>query len=854
MEGIQVRGARAHNLRNVDVDLPRNALVVLTGVSGSGKSSLAIDTIFAEGQRRFLESLPAGERRALRQLPRPDVDAIHGLPPTVSIDQRQRPADRRSTLSTLTGIADFLRLLFARTGAAHCPGCGRPVSRQSPRAIVDQILRLDDRRKAMILAPWVRGQTGEHRQAFQDISQAGFVRARVDGEIMDAADPPQLAKNKSHEIEAVVDRIIIKEGIRERLQESVDLALKHGGGTCLVSWQEGDTWHDRLFSERFACPDCERSFPELEPRSFSFNSPYGACLVCNGLGVVEESEAAAGVCPACQGERLNEFSRAVTVAGITIGQFTKMTSAEALGFVDSELPRPSKREPRIGAGPDSPTDPAREKVLQRVVPEIANRLRFLLKVGLDYLTLDRPANTLSGGEFQRTRLAACLGTGLRGACYVLDEPTAGLHPRDTRRLMETLFELRDQGNSVLVVEHDLECMRRADWLVDLGPGAGAEGGKIIASATPAEVADNPESITAKYLRGTYGPLTLTLSPEGRGDKAVSPAQRLTLSGARRHNLKNVTLEVPLGKLVCVTGVSGSGKSSLISETLVPAVRQRLAGKIVSSPDYDELKGFEPISQVIEIDQTPLGRSAVSTPATYSGMWDEVRKLYAKTRDSRVRGFKAGRFSFNSRDGRCPECKGRGTKPVEMDFLPDAEVECPVCRGARFNRQTLSIKFRGKSVADVLAMPVSEALEFFRNFDRLHAMLSTFAEVGLGYLLLGQSAPTLSGGEAQRVKLATELARGNIAPALFVLDEPTLGLHPADVDRLLQLLHRLVESGHSAIVVEHHEDVMAAADWIIDLGPEGGDQGGEIIAAGIPAEIAQRKSPTGEALRGRSRMR
>ncbi len=834
MDGIPGARARVHNLRNVDVDFPRQALVVLTGVSGSGKSSLAIDTLFAEGERRFLESLPAGERQAQSQLPRPDVEAIHGLPPTVCIDQRQRPADRRSTLATLTGMADFLRLLFARAGVAHCPGCGRVVSRQSSRAIVDQILRLEDRKKVMVLAPWIRGETGEHRQVFEDISQAGFVRARVDAEVIDAANPPKLAKTKRHDIEAVVDRIVLKQGIRGRLQESVDLALKHGGGSCLISWQEGSDWQDRLFSERFACPDCERSFSPLEPRSFSFNSPYGACPECHGLGVVEDTQkddaSEPRICPACRGGRLNDFALAVTLADCSIWEFTQKTTADALDFVNSLS--------------EQPADEVRQKIMSRTLPEIANRLRFLLKVGLEYLTLDRPTTTLSGGEFQRSRLAACLGTGLRGACYVLDEPTAGLHPRDTARLIGTLLELRDQGNTVFVVEHDVQCMRQADWLVDLGPGAGKAGGRVIASGTPGDVAENPDSITAKYLRRNQPG---SVPPESI---AETPKQFLTLTGARRHNLKDVTLRVPIGVLTCVTGVSGSGKSSLISQTLVPAVRQVISDGKVASAEFDDLAGWESLSGIVEINQSPLGRSAMSTPATYSGMWDEVRKLFAKTRESRVRGFKARRFSFNSREGRCPECKGRGVRRVEMHFLPDVDIECPICRGARFNRQTLSVRFRGKTVADVLAMSISEAADFFQNFEKLRQMLATFAEVGLGYLQLGQSAVTLSGGEAQRVKLATELCKGRLEPALFVLDEPTLGLHPADVERLLYLLRRLVGEGHTVLVVEHQEDVMAAADWIIDLGPEGGAKGGEIIAAGPPANIAKNPSPTGEVLRGR----
>ena len=840
---MQIRGARVHNLSGIDLDLPLGKLVVLTGVSGSGKSSLAIDTIFAEGQRRFLESLPARKRLALNQLPRPDVDTIHNLPPTICIDQRGRSADRRSTLATLTGIADFLRLLYARAGEAHCPGCGRTVSRQTAKAIVEQILRLEERKKVMILAPWVRGKIGSHAKAFEEIGKAGFVRARVNGEVIDAADPPKLEKTHRHEIAAVVDRLIIKDGIEDRVRESIHLALKHGDGSCLVSWQEGEGWKDQLYSERFACPECERSFPELQPRSFSFNSPYGACPNCQGLGVIEkESETQPIPCPECNGARLNEFSRAVTVADCTIGQFMGFSIGESLRSSDEALSELKSEESH-----KAPTEVAQQMVSNRLWPEIRRRLEFLAKVGLDYLTLDRPTNTLSGGEFQRARLAACLGTGLRGACYVLDEPTTGLHPRDTLRLLGTLTELRDQGNTVLVVEHDLESMRQADWLVDLGPGAGTHGGRVVAAGTPPELMKVQESLTAAFLQKESGDQDRGSERVERDSPVTDANDQIVLTGARRHNLKNVTLKLPLGCLVCVTGVSGSGKSSLISETLVPAVRGKLSKDQKAATDFDQIKGWESLDAIVEIDQSPLGRSAQSTPATYSKIWDELRKLFATTRESRVRGFKAGRFSFNSRSGQCPECKGRGNQVVEMHFLPDVEIECPACKGARFNRQTLAVQFRGKSPADVLAMPMSEAVEFFENFARLKTMLATFVDVGLGYLLLGQSAKTLSGGEAQRVKLASHLARPSEEKALFVLDEPTTGLHPADVQKLIQTLKKLTRTGQSVIVVEHQEAVMAVSDWIIDLGPDGGANGGEILAEGAPLEIAKTDSPTGRAL-------
>ena len=881
-----------HNLRDVDVDIPRDALVVITGVSGSGKSSLAFDTLFAEGQRRYLESLSTYTRQFLNQLERPDADLIDGLPPTISIDQRAGSLSRRSTLATATEIYDYLRLLYARAGQAHCVGCGRPVTQQSPQAVVEQILALEERRRVMILAPLVRGRKGLHRDVFERISKEGFVRARVDGQIVDAADPPELDGRKLHDIEAVIDRIVVKDGIRTRLQESVDLALKHAEGACLVSHQEGDEWHDRLYSTRFACSDCGLSFPELEPRSFSFNSPYGACEACDGLGVARDAETrghgegamggtrnegrkslsprlrvSASPCPDCGGSRLGPFSRGVTIAGVPIHELTAMTVADAADFVD-----------RLADALDADSDeliftPEGRLAARSALPDIVSRLRFLREVGLDYLTLDRPTRTLAGGEFQRARLAGCLGSGLMGVCYILDEPTIGLHPRDVGRLIETLEGLRDQGNSVLVVEHDGLVMRRSDHLIDLGPGAGSDGGRIVAAGTPDEVSRQADSITGRYLSGVAKIDRLSRR------RLIDPQNTLTLTGARLHNLKDVTLRVPLQTLTCVTGVSGSGKSSLIAGTLTPAVRRALAvchgsasrakgqnrthtadtavahvaAKDADARDasdlFDSLTGAEQIDRIVEIDQSPLGRTGRSNPATYSGVWNEVRKVFAKTREARLRGYTARRFSFNAKQGRCAECGGQGTKRIEMNFMPDMHVVCSRCKGARFNRQTLAIRFRGKNVADVLAMRIEEAAGFFENFAKLHAILSTFVDVGLGYLCLGQSSLTLSGGEAQRVKLAAELGRSTSGRTLFVLDEPSTGLHAADVEKLISLCQRLVDRQNSVLVIEHQLDVIAAADWLIDLGPEGGEAGGSIVAEGPPSEVASVEAGhTGRALK------
>lgn len=831
-ESISVRGARVHNLQNIDVDIPRDRLVVITGVSGSGKSSLAFDTIFAEGQRRYLESLSTYTRQFLNQMERPDIDSIEGLPPTMSVDQRVGSVALRSTLATATEIYDYLRLLYARAGTAHCPDCGLTVESQSTQTIVDQILALEERRKVMILAPIVRGRKGAHRDVFEKIAREGLVRARVNGEVVDAADAPDLAANTTHNIEAVIDRIVVKDGIRGRLQESVDLAVRHGDGMCLITHQDGEQWIDHLYSTTFACANCSTSFPNLEPRSFSFNSPYGACDVCSGLGVIAEQNAkededlgdifAQPKCSACEGTRLTAFPRHVTFGDMTLPQLTALPVVDGLEFTSRLLSLVDELPPADAA------------VAKQTLPEVQRRLEFLVRVGLDYVSLDRPSRTLSGGEFQRARLASCLGAGLLGACYVLDEPTIGLHPRDTDRLMQTLLSLRDQGNTVILVEHDMDIVKQADHVVDLGPGAGREGGRVVATGHATELASSPDSITGRFLENAQPEL-----PQRRHPVATNT---LLISEVHNHNVRGVTVEIPLGLLVSVTGVSGSGKSSLVNFA-VPMIRRAIEG--AESP---QLKGADGLERIIEVDQSPIGRSSRSNPATYSKMWDEIRRVFAKTRDARIRGYTARRFTFNAKEGRCEDCSGNGEQRIEMQFLPDIFVTCSTCRGKRYNRQTLAIRYRGKTIADVLAMRIDEAADFFENYPKLQTMLATFSNVGLGYLCLGQAARTLSGGEAQRVKLATELGRPASARTLFVLDEPTTGLHPADVQRLLEVLNGLVDRGDSVLVIEHNLDVIRRSDWIIDMGPEGGSAGGRVIATGTPEQIVKcEESHTGRAL-------
>jgi excinuclease ABC subunit A len=826
---IHVRGARVHNLQNVHVEIPRQRLTVVTGVSGSGKSSLAFDVLHAESQRRFLESLSSETRARVATWQRPDVDVIDGLPPTIAVGQRSATASLRSTLASTTEILDYLRLLFARCGQAHCPQCGRELAARTTQEIVDQILRMEEGRKVMLLAPRVRSQRGQHREEFESIAKAGFVRARVDGQIVEAACPPALPKSQPHSIDAVVDRIVVKAGLQARLRESIELALKHGDGTVVLSEQVGDGWRDRAYSSRFACAECRISFAELEPRTLSFNSPHGACLSCRGLGVIAAEDADPAeiterqseqreLCSDCAGTRLNSFARAVRFRGRTLPEMLRLTVSQCTAIVSDWQSAESQAVDLVTA-----------RVLERTLPAIRGRLEFLIRVGADYLTLDRPARSLSGGEFQRARLAACLGSGLVGACYVLDEPTVGLHPKDTAAMIATLHELRDQGNTVLVVEHDPDVMRQADHLIELGPGAGADGGRLIASGSPDEVASNPASMTGPLIARKHLP-----NPEQ--DSVPSLPQQttqhgLTLSNVSVHNLHNLSVRIPLHALTAITGVSGSGKTSLVHHALVPYVREQLARQTAASEF--------PLARLVEITQAPLGRSATSNAATYSGLWDDVCHLFAQLRESKLRGFRADRFRFNSASGRCPECRGRGEQRIRLKLMPEVFVTCPACRGDRFNAATLQIRFRGLTVADVLRLRVEEARDLFANVPRIAAVLGTFQDVGLGYLRLGQPAATLSGGEAQRVKLATELSRVGSAPTLFVLDEPTTGLHPLDVEKLLTLLRRLVSAGHSVVVIEHHLDVIARADWMIDLGPGGGVRGGQIVAEGTPRDVAAR---------------
>ncbi len=924
-DAIRLRGVRVHNLRNLDLDIPRDRLVVITGPSGSGKSSLAFDTLFAEGQRQYIESLSVYARQFLHQMERPDVDLIDGLQPTISIDQQAGTHNPRSTVATVTEIYDYLRLLFSRAGEPYCYRCGEPIKQQTPEQIVASLAALAEGSRVMLLSPLVRGRKGQHPDAFETIRKAGFVRARVDGTVYELDAVPPLVKSRPHTIEAVVDRLIIRPGAETRLGESVQHALRHSEGliTALVldknADKQSDAWQELVYSTQHACPKCGLNYEELEPRTFSFNSPYGACATCEGLGArvafdmdlvapdrsqsladgaivpwrgapaeltarrrreiapvasehgfrwnqaldslkptalhalfvgegdfpgilgmldrefagattpaaLQRWERFRGVvtCPDCGGSRLRPEARSVRIAGRAIHETTGLTVDHALEFF---------------AGLDFAEEA--QPIARPIVTQVRTRLEFLASVGLNYLTLDRSADSLSGGELQRIRLASSIGSGLVGVCYVLDEPSIGLHPRDNARLIAALRSLEQHGNSVLVVEHDEAIMRAADHLIDLGPGAGAQGGQLVAQGTPAEVCADPNSLTGRYLAGQ-------LSIEVPSRRAVNAKRAITLEGVTTNNLKDVTASFPLSVLVGVTGVSGSGKSSLVNETLVRAVKRRLDGFGPKPGPHRHLTGVSSIDKLIEIDQTPIGRSPRSNPATYVGVFDEIRKLFAGTRDAQMRGYKASRFSFNVKGGRCEQCEGQGVQKIEMSFLPDLFVPCPECGGARFNRQTLEVRYRGQSIADVLAMSVEQALDFFENVSVIRRSLECLRDVGLGYLSLGQSSTTLSGGEAQRIKLATELARVDTGRTLYVLDEPTMGLHFDDIRRLLSVLSRLVDLGNTVIVIEHHLDVIKAVDWIIDLGPEGGEAGGRVTAVGTPEQVAAiENNDTGRYLR------
>ncbi|MEM8670647.1 MAG: excinuclease ABC subunit UvrA [Planctomycetota bacterium] len=818
---MQIRGARVHNLQNVDIDIRRDAMTVITGVSGSGKSSLAFDTLFAEGQRQYIDSLSAYARQFLDQIPRPDVDSIDGLAPTLAIDQKPGTSGTRSTVATVTEIYDYLRLLFARVGTPHCTECGSSISQQSPDAIRESLLALPEKTKLVLMAPLIRGRRGAHREVLESIRTAGLIRARVDGEIYLLEDLPELAPRKLHTIEAVVDRLSIREGVESRLHESVELALRLGSGVLsTLSQDESGDWQESLYSTAMACIECGASFPEIEPRTFSFNSPYGACPDCDGLGVVGEDRE---ICAECDGARLRSEARRVTIEGKAIHELTAMPLDETENWI---------------TGLSDRLPPLASRVAQPIEREVKRRLAFLQRVGVSYLTLDRSSETLSGGELQRVRLATSIGSGLVGVCYVLDEPSIGLHPADHDRLIECLRELQQQGNTVVVVEHDEATMLAADQLVDIGPAAGREGGHIIASGTPKQVARDKKSLTGQFLSGKRSvPIPVERRP-------ADTADWIELNGVTTHNLKRVDARFPIGRLIGVAGVSGSGKSSLINDTLYPALAHQLGLKAATPGPFRSLQGATTIEKLVPIDQTPIGRSPRSCPATYCGVLDDIRKVFAATREAKTRGFSPSRFSFNSAAGRCELCKGHGVERVEMNFLSDLFVTCSRCGGKRFNRQTLQVRFKGASVADVLEMSVDQASEFFENVDRIHRRLESLRAVGLGYLHLGQSSTTLSGGEAQRIKLGTELVRGGGGETMYFLDEPTTGLHFADVERLVGVLGRLVDAGNTVLVIEHNFDLLAACDWIVDLGPQGGVGGGSILATGTPEQIASEESATG----------
>lgn len=814
---MNIVGAREHNLKSIDVKIPRDKMVVITGISGSGKSSLAFDILFAEGQRRYLDSLSAYVRQYLRQLSKPEVDFITGIPPTVAIEQRVSRGGRKSTVATMTEIYHFLRLLYAKLGVQYCPTCRVKIEAQTTTQILNRIMDDFHDQEVTLFAPLVRARKGYHKEVVEWVAKKGYKQVRVDGKIIDTNKFPRLSRYVEHNIDVLLGNLKIADSTRSVIHEWVKKGLELGNGVISVHGT-----HETIYSTKRSCPSCGRSFQELDPRMFSFNSPLGACKTCNGLGVVgvfEEDEDELEeleyeeICPDCEGYRLNPVSLAVRVGDMSIAEFTGLSIEKAQEVVD-----------------ELKFDHRYQKLAEPILSEIKTRLEFLNRVGLSYLTLDRRADTLSTGESQRIRLAAQLGSNLRGVCYILDEPTIGLHARDNRMLINTLNELKSKGNTVVVVEHDDYTIRNADWVVDLGPGAGLEGGKLVATGSPDEIMNNRLSITGKYLRE---PLRHPLRAQRRKSSRCNFIQIL---GAQENNLKNIDVKIPLGRLVCVTGVSGSGKSSLVREVLYKGLRARLYKKSIHAGLHRDIKGVEQIERVLEVDQTPIGRTPRSTPATYVGFFDEIRRIFALTPEAKIRGYGPGRFSFNVKGGRCEKCLGQGRLKIEMNFLPDVYTQCDECEGKRYNTETLAITFKGKNIADVLDMTVDEALEFFQNIPKVRRPLELLKDIGLGYLTLGQTSPTLSGGEAQRIKLASELAKVSTGKTLYILEEPTTGLHTADIAKLVKVLHRLVDKGNTVVVIEHNLDVIAEADYIIDLGPEGGDRGGEIVAQGSPEDI------------------
>lgn len=836
---IVIKGAREHNLKNIDLEIPRDKLVVITGVSGSGKSSLAFDTLYAEGQRRYVESLSAYARQFLEQMERPDVDSIEGLAPTISIEQKSAGQNPRSTVGTVTEIYDYLRLLYARVGKVECHQCGREITAQTVQQIVDQLLSLPRQTQIHILAPIVAGRKGEHRQELKELSRAGFARVRIDGKPYELAEEIPLKKNRPHDIDLLVDRLVLREGIEKRLADSLEVASRYGDEVIKVEVfrgaESGKSEHI-TFSQKHACVRCGVSYPELTPRLFSFNSPHGACPTCGGLGSVanavwlaEDPARLANVrpCKQCKGTRLRRESLHVKIGGRNIAEVTSMPVKGSLKFLTGV--HFSRQEAAIA---------------HKILKEIAGRLSFMVQVGLDYLTLDRASATLSGGEAQRIRLATQIGSSLVGVLYILDEPSIGLHQRDNARLLAILRQLRDLGNSVLVVEHDRETILAADHVIDMGPGAGVNGGEAVAQGTAQEIMRSERSLTGHYLSGRMEISIPASRRKGNG-------KFLVLRGVRQNNLKAIAVELPIGAVTCVTGVSGSGKSSLVVDTLCPAVAQHLNRSSKGGAGlFEEIVGWENFDRVIIIDQSPIGRTPRSNPATYTGLFSHVRELFAQLPEARVRGYKPGRFSFNLKGGRCEACAGDGVIRIEMHFLPDVFVTCEVCGGRRYNRETLEVLCKGRSIAGVLALTVAQALEVMGNIPSIREKLETLRDVGLGYLCLGQAAPTLSGGEAQRIKLARELTKRTTGRSLFILDEPTTGLHFDDIRKLLEVLNRLTDAGNTVVIIEHNMDVIKSADFVVDLGPEGGDAGGEIVAHGTPEEVSLvARSYTGQYLKG-----